>query len=121
MNRFKNLNIWKRAVILATEIYKVTQKFPDEEKYGLISQLRRCVVSISSNIAEGAGRNTDKDFKRFVSIAYSSSYELETQIIIATNLEYIEKTKSEELCSEINELQKMMYAFSVKLAKNISS
>lgn len=58
MNKFKNLNIWNRAVKLATEIYRVTSDFPDEEKYGLTSQLRRCVVSISSNIAEGAGRNT---------------------------------------------------------------
>ena len=117
MNRFKNLNIWKRAVALATEVYKLTQKFPDEEKYGLISQLRRCVVSISSNIAEGAGRNTDKDFKRFLSIAYGSSYELETQIIIAANLEYVEKLQCEKLCNEINELQKMIYSFSAKLGK----
>jgi four helix bundle protein len=118
MNRFKNLNIWKRAVVLATEVYKITQRFPDEEKYGLISQLRRCVVSISSNIAEGAGRNTDKDFKRFLSIAYGSSYELETQIIIATNLEFIDELKSEKLSGEINELQKMIYSFSVKIGKH---
>jgi len=118
MNRFKNLNIWKRAVVLATEVYKITQRFPDEEKYGLISQLRRCVVSISSNIAEGAVRNTDKDFKRFLSIAYGSSYELETQIIIATNLEFIDELKSEKLCGEINELQKMIYSFSVKIGKH---
>lgn len=118
MNRFKNLQIWKRAVVLATEVYKLTQNFPDEEKYGLISQLRRCVVSISSNIAEGAGRNTDKDFKPFLSIAYGSSYELETQIIIAANLEFLEKSECEELCSEISELQKMIYSFSKKLDKN---
>lgn len=117
MNRFKNLQIWKRAVVLATEVYKLTQNFPDEEKYGLISQLRRGVVSISSNIAEGAGRNTDKDFKRFLSIAYGSSYELETQIIIAANLEFLEKSECEELCGEISELQKMIYSFSLKLSK----
>lgn len=118
MNRFKNLQIWKRAVSLATEVYRLTQKFPDEEKYGLTSQLRRCVVSVGSNIAEGAGRNTDKDFKRFLSIAYGSSYELETQIIIAANLEFVEKSKYEKLCGEIDELQKMIYSFSKKLDKN---
>lgn len=115
MNRFKNLEIWKRAVELATKVYKVTSSFPEEEKYGLISQLRRCVVSISSNIAEGAGRNTNKDFKRFLSIAYGSSYELETQLIIATNLKLLSKTESEKLSKEIDELQKMIYTFSKKL------
>lgn len=62
MNRYKKLDIWNRAVELATEIYKSTSNFPAEEKYGLTSQLRRCVVSISSNIAEGSGRNTKKRF-----------------------------------------------------------
>jgi len=117
MNKFKNLIIWKRAVELATEVYKVTKGFPDEEKYGLISQLRRCVVSISSNIAEGAGRNTDKDFNRFLSIAYGSSYELETQVIIAANLDYLEKSESDKLCAEIDELQKIIYSFSAQLSK----
>jgi len=115
MNRFKNLEIWNRAVELATTVYEITSDFPNEEKYGLISQLRRYVVSISSNIAEGAGRNTDKDFARFLSIAYGSAYELETQIIIATNLKLLDDRESIKLCEEINVLQKMIYAFSKKL------
>lgn len=115
MNKFKNLEIWKRAVALATKIYEESSTFPETEKYGLVSQLRRCVVSIGSNIAEGAGRNTNKDFKRFLSIAYASSYELETQIIIASNLDYISSSVSKELCEEIDELQKMIYVFSNKL------
>lgn len=86
MNRFKNLDIWKRAVELATKIYEVTSDFSVEEKYGLVSQMRRCVVSIGSNIDEGAGRNTNKDFRRFLSLSYGSSYELETQLIIDKNL-----------------------------------
>ena len=118
MNQFKNLEIWKRAVGFATDIYKATSTFPDEEKYGLTSQLRRCSVSIGSNIAEGAGRNTEKDFKRFLSIAYGSSYELETQLIIATNLELIDASLSVELCNEIDELQKMIYTFAKGLGKN---
>jgi four helix bundle protein len=64
MNRFKNLEIWQRTITLSTDIYRVTSNFPKAEKYGLVSQLRRCVVSIASNIAEGAGRNTNKDFKK---------------------------------------------------------
>ncbi|MDX1637477.1 MAG: four helix bundle protein [Balneolaceae bacterium] len=97
MNRIKNLAIWKRAVALASRIYKVTGKFPDEEKYGLISQLRRCSVSIGSNIAEGAGRGSNKQFRQFLSIAYGSSYELETQLIIAENLNFIGETENEVL------------------------
>lgn len=118
MNRFKNLDIWKRAVVLATKVYKVTSSLPEEEKYGLTSRLRRCVVSISSNIAEGAGRNTNKDFRRFLSIAYGSSYELETQFIIATNLGLLSKSECEKSCNEIDELQKMVYSFSKALKVN---
>jgi len=115
MNRFKNLEIWKRAVKLATKVYQITSDFPKEEKYGLVSQLRRCVVSIGSNIAGGAGRNTNKDFNRFLSIAYGSSYELETQLIIANNLKLLSDLESKNLCKEIDELQKMIYVFSKKL------
>lgn len=115
MNRYKKLDIWRRAVELATKVYKSTSNFPTEEKYGLTSQLRRCVVSISSNIAEGAGRNTKNDFKRFISIAYGSSCELETQLIIATNLKLLSKSESRELLNKISELQKMIFTFSKKL------
>lgn len=115
MNRYKKLNIWNRAVEFATQVYKSTSNFPAEEKYGLTSQIRRCVVSISSNIAEGAGRSSEKDFKRFINIAYSSSCELETQLIIATNLKLLSESESIELLSEINELQKMIFSLSKKL------
>ncbi|HKK43994.1 MAG TPA: four helix bundle protein, partial [Balneolaceae bacterium] len=97
------------------KVYQVTSDFPKEEKYGLVSQLRRCVVSIGSNIAEGAGRNTTGDFKHFLGIAYGSSYELETQLIIANNLKMLDDSDSEKLCNEIDELQKMIYVFSNKL------
>lgn len=115
MNRFKNLHIWKRSIALATEIYGVTSKFPPDEKFGLCAQIRRCVVSISSNIAEGAGRNTKKDFNRFLSIAYGSLYELETQLTIAANLDYLNNSEKEILSDEITELQKMVYSFSKTL------
>lgn len=112
MNRFKNLMIWNRSVELATKIYQVTHNFPKEEKFGLTIQMRRSAVSVGSNISEGAGRHTNIDFKRFLNIAYSSLYELETQIIISTNLELLNSEISKELCNEINELQKMIYSFS---------
>lgn len=115
MHRYKKLDIWKRAISLATKIYKATSIFPKEEQYGLTSQLRRCVVSIGSNIAEGAGRNTDKDFIRFLNIAYASTCELETQLIIARNLSLVVETESQKLSDEINELQKMIYSFTKKL------
>lgn len=116
MNRYKNLNIWKRSVALATEIYRVTSDYPKEEKYGIVSQLRRCVVSISSNIAEGAGRGSNKQFEHFLNIAYGSSYELETQMIISQNLGFINKEECDKLCSEIVEIQKMIYTFNKKIS-----
>lgn len=115
MNRYKNLTVWKRAVALATKIYTKTSSFPKEEKFGLISQLRRCVVSISSNIAEGAGRNSKKEFQHFLSIAYGSACELETQMIIAQNLNFIDRSANEVILNEINEIQKMIYSFSKTL------
>ncbi len=115
MNRFKNLEIWKRSVALATEIYKITTVFPKEEKYGLVSQLRGCAVFISSNIAEGAGRGSNKQFKHFLNITYGSLYELETQVIISKNLGFLSKEDCTILCSEIIEIQKKTYTFSQKL------
>lgn len=115
MNRFKNLAIWKRSITLATTIYKATSTFPIEEKYGLTSQLRRCAVSIGSNIAEGAGRGSKNEFKYFLSIAYGSSYELETQLIIAQNLNFLSNSDGKKLVEEIDELQKMIYSFSKSL------
>lgn len=83
MHRFKELEVWKRSVKLAKTVYQLTKRFPDSERFGLISQLNRCSVSIPSNIAEGAGRNTSGEFKQFLGISIGSLYELETQLIIS--------------------------------------
>src|SRR5690606_31265320 len=83
MNNLKELKIWNRAMELAVQVYKATETFPAEEKFGLTSQSRRAAVSIPSNIAEGAGRNSVKEFNNFLGIANGSSYELQTQLIIA--------------------------------------
>jgi four helix bundle protein len=110
MNNFRELNVWQKAVALATTIYRITENYPKEEIYGLTSQIRRCTVSISSNIAEGAGRRTKKDFRHFLDMATGSCYELETQLTISKNLDYIAKNEFETLKSDLTEIQKMMYA-----------
>ena len=110
MHKFKELKVWQKSVELATDIYKVTNIYPSEEKFGLISQMRRCVVSIASNIAEGAGRKTRKDFSNFLSIAYGSCCELNTQLTISYNLDYITQDKLKEIEGCIEEIQKMIFS-----------
>lgn len=119
MHNLKEIKVWKKAIKLATEIYLVVSDFPKEEKFGLSNQIKRAAVSIASNIAEGAGRNSNKEFGQFLSIANGSCYELLTQITIASKLGLMEKSKSEEICEKIVEIQKMIYGFKKKLKKDI--
>jgi four helix bundle protein len=107
MNNYKELKIWQRSVDLAVRIYKETQKFPKEEQYGLTSQIRRSAVSIPSNIAEGAGRNSRKEFNNFLGVSHGSSCELETQLIIAQRVELLDEVILESLQQQISEIQKM--------------
>jgi four helix bundle protein len=120
MNRFKELKVWQKSVDLATEVYKVTGGFPKEEKFGLTSQVNRSAVSIASNIAEGAGRGSKKEFHNFLSIANGSSYELETQLLIASKLNFIEEDDFKSINEKIDEIQKMIYALKRKLKTEIS-
>ena len=115
MHNYKELSVWNKSVALATDVYKLTSCFPKSEKYGLISQIRRSAISISSNIAEGAGRSTNKDFARYLHIANGSSYELETQLIISKNLFYINQSDFESLRNSLIEIQKMLYTFIKKM------
>ncbi|MCE4565766.1 four helix bundle protein [Maribellus sp. CM-23] len=108
MKDFKHLKIWQKGINLVVDIYKTSQNFPSEELYGLTSQMRRSAVSIPSNIAEGSGRNSDKDFSRFLDISLGSSFELETQIIIAHKLSFINDEKFNELTHDVQEEQKMI-------------
>lgn len=96
---------------LVTEIYRATSSFPEEEKYGLTSQLRRSSVSIPSNISEGFGRNSQGDFKRFVNISMGSLFELQTQIEVAKNLEFISKEIFKNLYDHSREIERMMSSF----------
>jgi len=113
MHNFRELKIWKEALNLTKQVYTVSAQLPSEEKFGLISQINRSAISVPSNIAEGSGRSTNKDFKNFLSIAQSSSYELETQLILAHDLFQIEV---ENVIKKLNELQKMMAGFKRTLA-----
>lgn len=96
---------------LSVEVYHATETFPSDERFGLISQLRRAAVSIPSNIAGGAGRNSLKEFSNFLGIANGSSYELQTQLIISGKLNLLKSEVSERLLLQIEELQKMIYSF----------
>ena len=100
---------------LVEEIYKLTASFPIEEKFGLVSQMTRAAVSIPSNIAEGAGRNSDKDFAHFISIAIGSLYELNTQIVLSERLGYINQSRSQELQKKLDNLQRKSVSFKSKL------
>lgn len=111
MHNFRELNVWKISKELCKEIYSRTRSFPKFETYGLASQLNRASVSIPSNIAEGCGRETNKDLARFITIAVGSSYEVETQLIIAFELDYINKVDFDVLLAKIHQLQKMLYNF----------
>ncbi len=108
-----NLEVWKRAIKFVTDIYKITDKFPENEVYGLSQQMRKSAVSIPSNIAEGAGRNSTREFLKFLSIAQGSISELETQLIIANNLGYIKGI--EIALKELDEISKMLIGLSNSL------
>ena len=106
MKTHKDLDVWKKSIQFVKKIYKITSKFPDTEKYGLTNQMRRCAVSIPSNIAEGAGRNSKKEFKQYLYISLGSISELETQLIISTELNY---QMDNSLLDELNEIRKMLF------------
>lgn len=115
MHNYKKMKIWNQSISLSTLIYQNTKSFPKEELFGLSNQMRRSAISIPSNIAEGSGRNSDKDFNHFLSIALGSCFELETQIMISRNLSYIDELLFADLSGKIIALQKMIYRFKNKL------
>lgn len=116
---YKDLIVWQRAVQLVVEVYRLTDNFPKAELYGLTSQIRRCCVSIPSNIAEGRRWSTRKDFRKFLTIAFGSGAELETQIEIAKRLGYIEKENCIELDRLLTETMKMLNKMLLTLRTNL--
>jgi len=121
MNKLNELKIWNKAIDLTVDVYKATASFPSDERFGLTSQSRRAAVSIPSNIAEGAGRNSFKEFNNFLGIANGSSYELQTQLVIANKLEMLDIELLNPLLMQIDELQKMTYGFQQMLEKKINN
>lgn len=114
---FRDLLVWQKAMTLVSEVYKTTKVFPKDEMYALTSQIRRCAVSIPSNIAEGYGRNSTSDYIRFLRIALSSLYELQTQIEIGLNLKYIEKQFFDFIYELTRELERMLSVMIDKIEK----
>jgi four helix bundle protein len=115
MHQFKELEIWKRSRLFCSHVYSITSKFPSDEKFGLTNQLRRASVSIPSNIAEGSSRSSNKDFSRLLEIAIGSGYEVETQLLIASDLEFINASELEAIIKELNEIIKMISKFRTTL------
>lgn len=112
---YRNLIVWQKAIELTTQIYKITKRFPKEELYGLTSQIRRAAVAISSNIAEGQSRGHLLEYIQFLKIAYGSAAELETQIIIARNIEYISLIEYQDILNLLYEIMKMLNSLISKL------
>lgn len=118
MRNFRDLDIWKEARILVKEIYILTETLPENEKFGLISQINRCAISIPSNIAEGCAKSSNKDFCRFLEISLGSCYELETQLILCTDLEFISLEMVDTKIIFIQNLERKIGSFINFLKKN---
>ena len=115
MGDYKKLDIWQRSMALVMEIYRVTDNFPNTEMFGLSSQMQRAIVSVPSNIAEGYGRESDREFYYFLTISKGSLNELQTQLYVAAGREYIPPDKVEEIDKEIDEIGRMIFRFMKRL------
>ena len=111
MKSYIELDVWKEARKLVSEVYNITKGFPSEELYGIVSQMRRCVVSVPSNIAEGCGRRTAIDTMRFLFIARGSLFELETQLYLSLDQNYIINTELKALLVQIDICKKLLGGF----------
>jgi four helix bundle protein len=117
VRHYQELIVWQKAMDLVEEVYKVCRSFPREEIYGLTSQLRRAAVSIPSNVAEGQGRRTTADFLRHLSIAYGSLLEVETQILIATRLNYLAQGNCSKVLKMAGEVGRLLNGLMSSLAQ----
>jgi len=117
MRDFKRYEVWQKSHKLTLHIFEVTKSFPSEEKFRIISQMQRASYSVPSNFAEGCGRSSDQDFNRFIQMSLGSAHELEYFVILATDLGFIEETKSSLLLEEINMVKKQLFSLSQKLKK----
>lgn len=108
MNKYQELIVWQKAMDYVISVYEATRKFPTEEKFGLVSQINRAIVSIPSNIAEGAGRDSKKEFAHFLSIAKGSSYEVETQWMLSKKMGFVTEENFQILIESSYEIQRMI-------------
>lgn len=109
MHKYKDLIVWNKSVDLCVQIYKLTRGLPSEEKFGIVSQIRRCAVSIPSNIAEGAGRNSKGEFNQFLGVATGSLFELETQLVISFRLDYINQNDHDDISEKVVAIRNLIY------------
>lgn len=115
MKNYRDLDVWRRSHHLALQVYAITKDFPQEERFGLTSQLRRSAISVPANIAEGCGRDTDTELKRFLDIAHGSASETEYYFLLAAELGYLPGALQAGLADEVGQLKRMIGAFSRKL------
>ncbi len=115
MHNFRKLTIWLDAIVLAKEVYKLTSNYPKEEKYGLVSQINSCSVSVASNRAEGSSRSSNKKFSYFIEVAPGSLFELETQLILSNEFGIIDAQDLNNLKNKIVKIQKMSTKFLTSL------
>ncbi|MCH8839471.1 MAG: four helix bundle protein [Planctomycetes bacterium] len=118
MFRFEKLDVWQKAVEFANRVYEASRGFPSDERFGLTSQMRRAAVSISSNIAEGSGRSSDKDFAHFIEIAYGSLMEVTSQAQVAVRQSFLESQTRDELYQRAEELARMLSGLRSSLLQN---
>ena len=111
ISSYKDLLIWKKGIVIVVKVYQLTKAFPSEELYTLTSQIKRASVSIPSNIAEGSSINSNKDFSRFLEIAIGSAYEIETQLLISSDLGFLKDDKLKDLSIQLEEIIKMTSKF----------
>jgi four helix bundle protein len=115
MNHVRDLKVWQKAHEATLKIYKATMRFPSEEKFGLVSQLRRAAISVEANLSEGSKKKSRIDFARFVNIAEGSAGEIEALLLISADLGFLTEDEKSMLCEENTEIQKMLFAFRTKL------
>ncbi|HSD08358.1 four helix bundle protein [Flavobacterium sp.] len=118
MSNFRKLIVWQKAMSLTTKIYENTKIFPKEEIFVLTSQLRRCAISIPSNIAEGYGRESKNELLRFLNISVGSLFELQTQLEIAKNIDFLKEEKFNNLYEDSREVERMLIAFIKKIKES---
>jgi len=118
MHDYKKLNVWIDSKELVSIVYRITANYPKEEQFGIINQIRRSSVSIPSNISEGAGRGFDKEFVKFLKFAYGSSCELDTQLIISNDLDYLSDVDLEDLSGRLVSIQKKLFNLIKSLQSN---